>query len=60
MQKFESINNHRENQTNQNDQRGQGKNYQKHRENQTQQTKHNFRTHVHFGRHRSDSFVAFC
>ena len=55
MQKFENIKNHRGNHRNQNNQRGQGNNYQNHRENKANQQKHNFQTHVHFGRHESES-----
>ena len=59
MGQFQNIKNHRENQRNQNNQRGQGKNYQKPSGKPKKQKTKNFQTHVHFGRHGSESFVFF-
>ena len=56
MQKFEKHQNHRENQRNQNNQRGQGEKLSKTIE---KTKKKNFQTHVHFGRHGSESFGYF-
>ena len=56
MGKFQNIKNHRENQRNQNNQRGQGKNYQKPSGEPNKPKHQNFQTHVHFGRHGSESF----